>query len=116
LNHLSGTKFYSILDLISGFYQVAMDEKDAAKTAFITPWTLQFNKIPTELCISPATLHGLMDSVLTGLKWTILPIYLDDIIVYGRTFKEMVDRIKVVFLKLRGTGLTLKLSKSQLGE
>ena len=117
LDHLGGAKFFSTLDSISGFYQIEVDEKDQEKTAFITPDGLyHFKRMPMGLCNSPATFQRLMDTIFCGMQWTTLLIYLDDIIVYGKTFDEMCNRLELVFMKLQEAGLTLKPSKCRFGE
>ena len=54
-----------------------------------------------------------MDLVLTGLHWSHCFVYLDDIIVAGRTFDEHIDRLRIVLERLNQAGLTLKPSKCQ---
>ena len=69
LDTLAGSKWFSTLDLISGYWQVEVDQKDREKTAFTTPEGLfEFNVMPFGLCNAPATLQRLMDLVLAGLQ------------------------------------------------
>jgi hypothetical protein len=76
LNTLAGSKWFSTLDLISGYWQVEMSEKD--KTAFCTPCGLfEFNVMPFGLCNAPATFQRLMELVLAGLQWKSCLIYLE---------------------------------------
>ena len=70
--------------------------------------------MPFGLCNAPATFERLMETVLAGFNWRICFIYLDDIIVIGRTFDHMIKNLDEVLLKLEGTGLKLKPRKCQL--
>lgn len=86
LDCLQGAKFFSSLDLRSGYWQVPVAEADRSKTAFITPDGLfEFNVMPFGLCNAPATFERMMDSILRGLKWKTCLCYLDDIVIFPRT-------------------------------
>ena len=80
---------------------MGLKEKDKAKTAFITHKGLyNFRVHPFGLCNAPATFERLMETVLAGLQWDICLIYIDDIIMYGKTFKESLKNIETVFERL----------------
>ena len=88
LDSLTGAKWFSTLDLYSGYWQVGMDENDKPKTAFITRKGLfQFRVLPFGLCNAPATFERLMETILAGLQWDICLLYLDDIITFGKSFE-----------------------------
>ena len=70
--------------------------------------------MPFGLCNAPATFERLMETVLTGLNWKICLIYLDDIIVIGKTFEEVTKNLDQVLHKLYQAGLKLKSRKCQL--
>ena len=115
LDTLAGSKWFSTLDLLSGYWQVEVRPEDREKTAFCTPDGLfEFNVMPFGLCNAPATFQRLMDTVLAGLQWTNCLVYLDDVIVLGRTFKEHLSNLKEVFDKFREARLKLKASKCAL--
>ena len=117
LDRLSGAKYFSNMDCDQAYYQVPVNEQDKEKTAFITPDGLfEFNYMPFGLCNAPATFQRLMDVVLGRLKWTIALIYLDDIVVYSKTFSEHLFNLAQVFEALRRANLTLKPSKCNFGE
>ena len=115
LDTLSGAKWFSTLDLISGYWQVEIEECDREKTAFCTSEGLyQFNVMPFGLCNAPATFQRLMDTVLAGLQWDHCLVYLDDIIVVGRTFEEHLTALRLVLERLERAGLKLKPTKCHL--
>jgi hypothetical protein len=111
-DRLSGAKFFSSLDLASGYWQVPVAEKDQCKTAFITPNGLyEFRRLPFGLNNAPSTFQRLMDKVLSRLKWHICLVYLDDVLVFGRNFQEHQERLELVLMALEKTGLTLNVEK-----
>ena len=55
-----------------------------------------------------------METVLSDLQWQVCHIYLDDLIVYGKTFEEMLHNLELVFDKLTVAGLKLKARKFTL--
>ena len=105
-------KWFTTLDLLSGYWQVEVEEKDHEKTAFITHEGLfEFTKMSFGLCNAPATFQRLMDLILVGLQWKNCLVYLDDILVIGKTFDEHLNNLGLVFNRLRKAGLKLKPSK-----
>ena len=109
---LSGSRWFSTLDLASGYWQVAMDAGTQEKAAFVTSSGLyEWTVMPFGLCNAPSTFARLMELVLKGLHWKICLIYLDDVIVMGRTFEEELERLKEVFERLARAGLKLKPKK-----
>ena len=112
LDTLAGAKWFSTLDMLSGYWQVELEEGDKEKTAFCTQEGLfEFNVLPFGLCNGPATFQRLMDLVLTGLQWSSCLVYLDDVVVVGRSFEEHLRNLQNVFERLRGAGLRLKPKK-----
>ena len=115
LDQLSGSKWFSCLDLNSGYWQVEMDPKDAEKTAFTSRRGLfEFTTMPFGLCNAPATFERLMETVLAGLHWQICLIYLDDVIVVGKDFEDMIKNLSLVFDRLQEASLKLKPRKCKL--
>ena len=92
-----------------------VEESDRPKTAFATKKGLyQFLRMPFGLANAPAAFERLMENVLAGLQWDICLLYLEDIIVMGKTFEEMIRNLRKVFQKLKGAGLKLKPKKCTL--
>ncbi|KAK3737368.1 hypothetical protein QZH41_002298 [Actinostola sp. cb2023] len=112
LEALGGARYFSTLDLTSGYYQVSVDEEDRAKTAFSTPMELyEFKRMPMGLVNAPATFQRLMQTVFGDQVFEKLLICLDDIIVFSTTFEEHLTRLHSVFERLRAHGLKLKPKK-----
>ena len=85
----SKSKIFSVLDLASGFWQVPLDEETKHKTAFITHQGLyQFKRLPFGLTNAPTSYQMLMTKVLQELNWKIALIYIDDILVFSKSFEE----------------------------
>lgn len=90
LDCLHCTKYFSSIDLRSGYWQIAVEDMDREKTAFITPDGLyQFKVMPFGLCNAPATFERMMDALLQGFKWTTCLCYIDDVIVFPLLFGTM---------------------------
>ena len=112
LDVLSGARFFTTLDLASGYWQVSMDPAAREKTAFVTHAGLyEFKVMPFGLCNAPATFQRLMEVVLTGLTRNQCFVYLDDILVISRTWNEHLENLQLVFDRLREAGLSLKPKK-----
>ena len=104
LKALKGAKLFSTLYLKSGYWQVLIKEEHKSKTAF---WTSsgqlnEFNRLPFGLCNAPTTFSRLMDNVLSELSWEVCLYYLDDIIVFSKNWDEHIQRLSMVFQRLRG--------------
>lgn len=116
LDILNGAKYFSCLDLLSGYWQVEVAEEDKQKTAF-TVGPLGFwesNRLPFGLVNAPATFQRLMEKCLAGIHLKDCLIYLDDIVVFSKTFSEHLERLEAVFQRLADHGLKLKPSKCHL--
>ena len=115
LDMLAGKRWFSTLDLASGYWQVSLSPDARCKTAFATHSGLfQFRVMPFGLCNSPATFVRLIDRVLQGLRWSHCLVYLDDIISFGTTFDDALDNLTLIFERLCSYGLQLKSTKCHL--
>lgn len=112
LDKLQGMKYFSSLDLASGYWQVEIEEKDKEKTAFICKEGLyEFNVMPFGLCNAPATFQRLMNEVLSQITPGIVKDYMDDILICSQTFEKHLQDIQQVFDYLQAAHLTIKFSK-----
>lgn len=109
---LQGAKFFSSIDLASGYHQVAVAEHDRHKTAFTTPFGLyEHLRMPFGVCNGPATFQRLMQATMNDLVFQILLVYLDDICLFSNTFSEHLERLDLVLRRLQETGLKVKIEK-----
>ncbi|KAK7929525.1 hypothetical protein WMY93_005920 [Mugilogobius chulae] len=101
LDCLTGSKWFSVLDLRSGYYQIAMSEEDKEKTAFICPLGFyQFERMPQGITGAPATFQRLMEKAVGDMHLLQVIVYLDDIIVFGKTLEEHEQRLLKVLDRL----------------
>ena len=115
LDALGGCRYFSTLDLRSGFWQTAMDPADADKTAFITrKGQFRFKVLSFGLVNAPSLFQRIMDLVMAGLSWDTCLVYVDDVIVMSPTFEQHVERLKTVFQRLETAGLKLRPDKCHL--
>ena len=109
---LNGAKYLTTLDCAQGFHQVELEKESRPLTAFITGRGLyEFNKVPFGIKQGPACFQRLMNFVLSGLLFQSAMIYLDDILVAGKTFEEMLSRLETVFERLQQYNIKLKFKK-----
>ncbi|UYV64486.1 hypothetical protein LAZ67_3000928, partial [Cordylochernes scorpioides] len=114
LDTLQGSKYFSAIDLKSGYWQVEVEEKDKEKTAFTTAHGLyEFNVMPFGLCNAPATFERNMENMLGNLRWQICLCYLDDVIIYSSDFSTHLKRIEAVLKCFREANLKLNNKKCQ---
>ena len=113
MESMVGTRFFSTMDLKSGFWQVKMAKDSEQYTAFTvgSMGVYVFLRMPYGLCNTPATFQRLMQNCLGELNLTYALIYLDDVIVFSRTEEENLHRLWVVFAHFLEHGLKLKPSK-----
>ena len=91
---------------LNEYWQVEIDEKDRPETAFTTGDGLfEFRVMPFGLCNVPAVFQRLMDLVLPGICWEHCLVYIDDIVIMGKTFKNHMQNLRIALEKLRGAGL-----------
>ncbi|KAF9762437.1 Retrovirus-related Pol polyprotein from transposon [Nosema granulosis] len=115
LDALAGSEFFTSLNAISGYYQIALDERDREKTAFAWKgWPFEFNRMPFGLCNAPATFQGTMDKILGNERGIYVLPYLDDIIIYLKSLEQHKLHVTTVMSKLKDAGVILNRKKCKL--
>ena len=107
---LKGAKFFSTIDLRSGYYHIALGKDSRAKTAFVMPFgKYEFLQVPFGLAQAPAFFQHLMNKVLDNCSFAMT--YLDDIIIFSNTEEEHLAHIEEIFRRLEAADLKMKRSK-----
>jgi len=109
LDCLAGSQYFTVLDMKSGYYQIEIDEQHKQRTAFtVGPLGFyEYNRLPFGLTNSPATYQRVMEEILGDLHMRACLIYLDDVIIFSRTYEEHLERLQQVFQRIRDSGLKL---------
>ena len=108
---LKGARFFSTIDLRSGYYHIGLTHESRAKSAFVVPmgkW--EFKRTPFGLSQAPAYFQLLIDKVLMGCSKFAMG-YLDDIIIFSNNELEHLQHIEEIFKRLERFGLKMKREK-----
>ena len=113
LEALSGSKYFTTADLTSGYYQIALSEEATKVSCFVTKsGTYGFKRLPMGLSTSSHCFERLMETVLRGLQYEELLVYMDDVIVFSSDEQQHVDRLGRMLSRLHEAGLKIKPSKT----
>ena len=112
LDSLGGSHWFTVLDQSRAYYQGFMSEEDRHKTAFVSPWGLyEWVRIPFGLTNAPAKFQRYMEETVADFRDKFALPYLDDVIVYSKTFEGHLSHIGQVLQRLKERGLRLNIAK-----
>lgn len=116
LDHLSEKKFFSLLDIKSGFHQVNMNTDSVMYTAFVTPHgQFEYLKMPFGLKNAPASFQIFVNLVFRDLfSENRIIVYMDDILIATESFEEHLEISRQVLIRLTRNNLELNLKKLSL--
>jgi len=116
LQALSGAQYLSVFDALSGFTQLEFDESSRPITAIRTHRGLHhFKRMPFGWRNGPPVFQRAMQEILSPFLWVFTLVYIDDIVVYSKTFEEHLKHVEVVLKAISESGLTLSPPKCHLG-
>ncbi|CAF0917660.1 unnamed protein product [Rotaria sordida] len=115
LNRLNGNNYFSKLDLKTGYHQIPIHSSDKEKTTFVTyNGMFQFNVMPQGLKNAPSSFQRIMYELLVNTRWDFCLVYIDDVIIFSRTFDQHVTHLNEVFSVLYNANLQLNPQKCSL--
>ena len=111
-DQLGHARYFTKLELRSGYYQVRIAEEDEPKTTCVTRyWSYEFLVMPFGLTNAPTTFFTLMNKIFHPYLDRFVVIYLDDIVVYSNMLEEHKQHLREVFKVLRENELYIKKEK-----
>ena len=109
--------FFTGLDNNKGYHQLRVGKESRKYTAFVTEdhgfW--QFIRIPFGLKNAPAHFQRVVDIILRRFRWDFVLIYIDDIIIYSKTWEDHLKHVHQVFSILAEIGFTVDEKKCHFG-
>jgi hypothetical protein len=102
LDEIPGAKFFTKLDLNSGFHHIRMSAEDEHKTAFKTHHDhLQFRVMSFGLTNAHTTFQCLMNSIFADFMRKFVLVFMGDILIFNKSLEEHIEHLKLVFQVLR---------------
>ena len=116
LEHLAGSKFFSVMDLKKGFWQIKITENSRSLTAFSCRGRLyEYKRLPQGMSISPGAFQSVMMEIFGKYVFKGIIVFVDDVLVYSKTKNEHFNLLKIVFNRLKLSGMKLSPEKSVFG-
>ena len=115
LPYLAGNKYFTKMDIRSGYYNIEIEEEDKEKTAFSTPFGLyEYNRMVQGAKTSASTFQRCMENILRPLLYEGAIAFLDDVILYSKTVEEHLVLLDRVLKLMKDAGLKLHPGKCQM--
>ena len=109
LDNLGGARYFSSLDLTSGYHQLVLHSKDWEKTAFNTHMgKFEWRVLPFGLTNAPAVFRAAMHQIVGKFLNKFVLIYLDDLLIFSRTLEEHLEHLRLILQRLRDENLKAK--------
>ena len=112
IDKMQDAQYWTTLDAAGAYWSMPLNEEDKEKTAFTVPrGKYEFNVTPYGLTNAGASYQRMIDMCLSGLKFDRILAYMDDVVIFSRTFAEHMVELDAIFDKLLDANITLKASK-----
>jgi hypothetical protein len=113
-DQLQGAKYFSNIDLRSGYHQLRIKEGDIQKSAFITRYgQYEFTVMPFGLTNAPTLFMNLMNKVFMEELDKFVVVFIDDILIYSKSQEDHEHLLRIVLGRLRAHQLYAKFSKCE---
>ncbi|CAF1520646.1 unnamed protein product, partial [Rotaria sordida] len=114
-DRLSDATYYTKFDFKSGYFQVPLSKEDRPKTAFSTRDNhYQFTVLPQGITNGPATFQRVINHILGPTRWKYALAYIDDVIIYSKTFEEHLSHINEICTILKNARFRLNPEKCEI--
>ena len=115
IDRLKGARYFTGLDLRSGYWQIRIAKEDTHKTAFLCRYgQYEWLTMPFGLTNAPSTFMRVMNNCFSDMLDECVVIFLDDILIYSKTLEEHAKHVRQVLDRLRQHQFYVKLKKSEL--
>jgi hypothetical protein len=117
-NAMGGATVFTILDIVKSFFQQKIAPEDRWKTAFVTQHRghEQMTASSMGLATTPAFFQHRMEQIFGPYLWKFVLVYIDDVIIFSKTFDQHVKDLTIVLRLLRNSGVTLSLAKCRFAQ
>ena len=116
LEHLAGSKYFSVMDLKKGFWQIRITENSRSLTAFSCRGRLyEYKRLPQGMSISPGAFQSVMMEIFGDQVFKGIMVFVDDLLIYSKTKDEHLRLLSIAFNKLKLSGMKLSPEKSAFG-
>ena len=117
LQRIGGHRFFTKLDLASGYFQIPIREEDKAKTAFTTGRGLyEFNVLPQGLKNASASFQRIMNTLLVANRESFCIVYMDDILIFSDTFAQHLQHVDEIMQVLHAHRFTVSPPKCSIAQ
>lgn len=114
-DRLGQAKFFSKIDLKTGFHQIRIHPDDIEKTAFTTKYgQFEYKVMAMGLCNAPATFQTLMNSIFRDVIDNFMVVYLDDLLIFSKTKEDHRRHLQIILERLRKNQLFVSPKKCSL--
>ncbi|CAF4152957.1 unnamed protein product, partial [Rotaria sordida] len=114
-DQLSDATYYTKFDFKSGYFQVPLSKEDRPKTAFSTRDNhYQFTVLPQGITNGPATFQRVINHILGPTRWKYALAYIDDVIIYSKTFEEHLSHLNEICQILKEARFRLNPEKCEI--
>jgi hypothetical protein len=108
LERLAKHSFFCFLDGYSGYHQISMHPNDQDETTFTCPYgTYAYQRMSFGLCNAPTSFQRCMTSIFSDMIEQIMEVFMDNLLVYGKTFQECLKNLDRVLRRCAEKDLVL---------